>query len=148
MTQTTRTDTRGIAIQPCLGIPVCYDPKPVYWWGERKPIVDSQGISGFKKIVVRPDFFAFPPREQMAFLLHEAAHCKLFHIEKRILRLIFWPLGLFGYCREQEFMADRFVKELGYGADLARAFSRFPDCQGHLYPSLAQRIERLSGTNS
>jgi Zn-dependent protease with chaperone function len=146
--QTTRTDTRGTATGKCLGIPVRYDPESKYPWGDRKPIVDSQGFLWRKKIVVRPDFFKFPAREQQAFLLHEAAHCKLFHAEKRILRLLVWPFGIFAYCRAQEFIADRFVLEMGYAADLARAFARFADGKSRLHPPTAERIARLIENHS
>lgn len=131
--------------ETCLGIRVESDPNPNYPWGERKPVVDSRGLFRWKKIVVRPDFHRFPAREKQAFLLHEVAHCKLFHVEKRILRLIVWPFGIFAYCREQEFTADRFVREMGYAADLARAFARFTGGSGRLHPPTAERIVRLVG---
>lgn len=130
-----------------LGIPVRQDANPLYFWGARKPICDSQGIWPFKRIVVRPDFHRFPPREQQAILMHEAAHCLAFHSEKRLLRLVLWPFGIAAYCREQEFIADRFVKECGFGADLARAFSRLSGDAGPFHPSTAERIERLTTTS-
>lgn len=124
----------------CLGIPVRYQPT-------FKGISDSRGLWRWKKIVIGPAFTAFPAREQAAILLHEAGHCKLFHLEKRIARLwlLLWrPSRLSAYCAQQEFEADRFAAGCGYGADLARAFSRLAVSDSILHPPIALRIERLT----
>lgn len=124
----------------CLGIPVCY-------LSDFNGISDSRGLWRWKKIVVGPTFTRFPPREQAAMLLHEVGHCKLYHLEKRLLRLwrLLWhPSQLAAYCMQQEFEADRFVSGCGYGADLARAFSRLTEGNAALHPPLSLRIERLT----
>jgi Zn-dependent protease with chaperone function len=138
---TTKTDTLGTATEKCLGIPVRYD--------ERLTIIcESRGVGPWKEIVVGPAFLRFGPRERQALLLHEVAHCKLFHVEKRILLLIVFPFCIFAYCRDNEFVADKFVKECGYGGDLARAFLKMADRKSVLHPPLMDRILRLTTTNS
>ncbi len=124
----------------CLGIPVHYSER-------LRVICESRGIWRWKKIVVGPDFTQFPPREKMAFLLHEAGHCKLHHVEKRLLNLwwlLIWPRRLVRLCVEQEHQADLFVKNCGYGADLARAFSRLVEMEKTLHPPIKERIARLT----
>lgn len=130
----------GSNIAPCLGIPVRYD-------GHLQIISDSRGIGPWKEIVVGPAFMMFGHREQYALLLHEAAHCKMRHVEKRLLRawMVFWPPALFAYCRDQEYEADRFVRGMGYGPDLARVFSRIEGGCGPLHPPHDARIHRLTG---
>lgn len=123
----------------CLGVPVVFDEKYL-------GISDSRGLWKWKKIVVGRYFLVFPPREQQAILLHEVGHCKLFHLEKRILalwRLIFCPADLLTVCVEQEYEADRFVRGCGYGPDLARAFGRMRETPDPLHPPVAERVSRL-----
>lgn len=154
-----------LAQSNCLGIPVRYDPST-------KAIVDSRGLWRWQEIVIGPTFLQLPPREQGAFLLHEAGHCKLGHVRKlawfiirnpRRLAIFVW-LGLCAdnqdgffasvasvlpeiaaYRKAQEFQADRFAAECGYGPDLARAFSRIRSEGGPFHPHPAERISRLSG---
>jgi Zn-dependent protease with chaperone function len=127
-------------IDACLGIKVRYD-------GKARIISDSRGIWRWKEIVVGPDFLRFPPAEQQALLLHEVAHCKLRHLEKRLqkLWLLLWrPSRLFALCKEQEFEADRFVAAMGFGHTLAQAFGRIQSSGADpLHPTLQERIERL-----
>lgn len=108
-------------------------------------ISDSRGLLRWKKIVVGPEFLQFPPREQQAILLHEVGHCKLRHLEKRLLALwrIFSPRRLAELCIRQEFEADRFAHGCGYGPDLARAFQRVRASDSPLHPPIAERIARL-----
>lgn len=123
----------------CLGIPVHYDE-------DFKFISDSRGLWPFKRIVVGPLIRAFPEREQQAILLHEVGHCKMFHLEKRILRVftaLFRPSLITAYCRAQEFAADQFVAGCGYGPDLARAFTRLKPSGDLWHPSRDARVERL-----
>lgn len=123
----------------CMGIPVRYDPNA-------KIISDSRGIWPFKRIMIGPTFFNFDEREKQAILLHEAGHCLLFHLEKRIahLWLLLWsPADLARYCEAQEYQADRFVSECRYGVDLARAFSKISEDGGALHPGTHSRIARL-----
>lgn len=124
-----------------MGIPVVYDP------GMSGTISDSRGLWRWKKIFVGPSLRAFPPREQQALLIHEVGHCKMFHLERRLLWacvLIFWPPALARYCKTQEHQADLFTAHCGYGPDLARAFMRLrSDGGGPLHPSTSERIARL-----
>lgn len=128
----------------CLGIPVRFDPR-------MRGISNSRGVGRWKAIFVGSAFGQFPPREQAAILLHEAGHCKLRHLEQRLKRLhwAFWkPHVLAAFCAAQEFEADRFAAGCGYGADLARAFSRLQGTDTPLHPPMAERIARLAETQS
>lgn len=120
-----------------LGIPVRFDAR-------LRVISDSRGLWRWKEIVIGPAFTGFPPREQQAILLHEAGHCKLRHLEARLSAMLFAPWTLFALCRTQEFAADRFAAECGYGPDLARAFLRVKAPDFPLHPPLPERIERLT----
>lgn len=135
--------------------------------------VDSRGLGRWQEIVIGPKFFALPPREQGAFLLHEAGHCKLGHIRKLYWFIFRNPVRAYkflrclpgsktqevffsrvadalpevaAYRKLQEFQADRFAAECGYGHDLARAFSRISFDGGPFHPSQAERVLRLSKT--
>ena len=125
----------------CMGIPVIYDP------AMENPISNCRGIFRWKKIFVGPAFMRFPPREQAALLIHEVGHCKMFHLEKRILAalaLVFWPPALVRLCNAQEFQADLFAAHCGYGRDLANAFLRVQSAEPiPLHPPIAERIARL-----
>ncbi len=123
----------------CLGIRVVHDPS-LRW------IAHSRGIGPWKKIVVGNDFFNFTPREQGAILLHEAGHCKLCHVEKRIINLwrAFIPKLMFDYLRNQEYQADYYAAQCGYGVDLATAFAKLRAVPQKLwYPDVDTRIARL-----
>jgi Zn-dependent protease with chaperone function len=124
-----------------MGVRVDYDQKAKF-------ISDSRGIGRWKKVVVGPLFMQFPPREQQAILLHEVAHCKLFHVEHRLknLWLLFWrPSSLRQLCIDQEHEADAFVRSCGFGTDLALAFSKLRLTEHLLHPSTSERIARLTG---
>ena len=128
----------------CLGIPIRYDPSA-------KMISDSRGLWPFKKIVVGPALRAFPEREQQAILLHEVGHCKMFHLEKRLLRVVtslFRPRLIAAYCQAQEFAADQFAAGCGYGMELASAFTRIKSNGDPLHPRLDARIARLIAWHS
>lgn len=124
----------------CLGIRVVYDEK-------MEGISDSRGLWPCKRIFVGPKFFAFPPREQQALLLHEAGHCKLRHLERRLLAaLLFFsrPAKILELCKAQEFEADRFASLCGFGPDLARAFLRLSAVSASpFHPPIAERVARL-----
>ena len=124
-----------------MGVPVSYDEKAKF-------ISDSRGVGRWKKVVVGPLFLKFPWPEQQAILLHEVGHCKLFHVEHRIgkLWLLLWkPSKLRQLCIDQEHAADAFVRSCGYGAELARAFSRISPEAHFLHPPASERIIRLTG---
>ncbi len=108
-------------------------------------IAQARGIWNFT-IVYGPALFQFQKREQHAILLHEAAHCRLGHVEKRLRalwRLFARPRSLALLCREQEFEADAWVANRGYGRELASALARMASMKGALHPSNADRIIRL-----
>lgn len=129
-------------VPDCLGIPVRYDP-------DLRQICESRGLWRWKGIVVGPVFQRFPDREKQALLLHEAGHCKLRHLEARTARLwwLLWrPRQLAALCQMQEFEADRYAAGCGYGADLARAFSRLVPGESRWHPPLPERIARLTTT--
>ena len=128
-------------LTPCLGIPVFYDP-------DLKNISDSRGLWRWKKIIVGPQFKNLSEREAGAVLLHEAGHCKLRHLEKRISMawlMLTSPQRLLNLCLAQEYEADAFAARCGYGNDLARLFARMQQGQGPFHPELASRISRLKG---
>lgn len=138
MTLRARTK-RNKALPLCHGIRVVYDPTTA-------SISDSRGLWRWKQIVVGNNFFRFPPREQQAILLHEVGHCKLRHLEKRILStwlVVCAPRRLMELCVEQEFEADRYAAAAGFGEDLARAFSRIKGESNLLHPPLEERRRRL-----
>ncbi len=148
VTRLTRPKRRNARLNPCLGIPVEFDEKM------RDIVSEARGVWRWKKIVVGPSIAVFPPSEREAILLHEVAHCKARHLERRIgalWLLLVNPRRLARLCIEQEFEADSFVVASGKGPELASAFLRL---QAHgrassssaLHPSLAERIERLSHT--
>lgn len=128
----------------CLGIEVRYDEN-------MKFISESRGLWPFKKIVVGPLLRSFPEREQQAILLHEVGHCKMFHLEKRILRIFtafFRPKLIIAYCQAQELAADQFAAGCGYALDLAHAFSRLKPVPDRWHPPRDTRISRLLAWHS
>lgn len=110
-------------------------------------ICESRGIWRWTEIVVGRAFDYFSSREQQAILLHEAGHIKLHHGAQRIRWLwlvLFSPRRFADLCVEQEFQADRFAANCGYGSDLASALSRLKTgSSGSLHPNSVERIARL-----
>lgn len=125
-----------------LGIPVVYDER-------MERISDTSGIGRWKRIKIGPSFWQLTPREAEAVLLHEAGHCKLYHLEQRLLWIwlaLVSPRRLIEMCHEQEYAADRFAAAAGYGLDLVSLFTRMHegnDTAVNFHPPLAARIERL-----
>ncbi len=127
------------ALAPCLGIPVVYDPG-------LKNISDSRGIWRWKKIVIGPNFAKLSEREQGAVLLHEAGHCLLRHLEKRLTMtwlVLVNPEKLLRLCINQEYEADQFAAVRGYGDGLVKLFCRMENADGTFHPELSSRIARL-----
>lgn len=123
-----------------LGIPVEYVP-------DLRVISETTGVGPWKRILVGNAFFDLEPRLQGAILLHEAGHAKLRHLEKRIWFAIrnFWrPMAIGSYCRNQEFEADQFAANCGYGRDLALVFARVDAPAGPYHPNRLERIARLA----
>jgi Zn-dependent protease with chaperone function len=144
----------------CLGVPVEYDPNLQsvsitlvnrWWWPWKfmtaPGLIQTQGILWWKKIVIGRAFNAFPEREREAILLHEVAHAKLLHIEKRILaawQIVFAPRAFVQLCVTQEFQADWFAAECNRGIELASALSRMKtDARASLHPAVDERVARL-----
>lgn len=130
--------------QEVLGIPVYLDRG-------FKHVCKATGLWRWKRIVVGPLLWRLTERERQAVLIHEAAHCKLFHLEKRILwawLALFAPRKLMEMCYEQEYQADRYAAAAGYGLDLVAFFNKLKqgEVEVDFHPPLAARIERLMGT--
>lgn len=152
------------AMNKVLGVACAYDER-------YRGLSETRGFWIFKKIVFGPAFTRLTPREKQAVLLHEAGHAKMNHAEKRILPMawacVTHPVMLFRvlaardeqiaklewdrflsssgmdrFAQSQEYQADNFAAQCGYGADLAQVFLRFGS-SGNLHPSLQSRIERL-----
>ena len=125
-----------------LGIPVWEHP-------DAPLLAEARGFWPFQRIVVNQHFKRLSVAEQQAFLLHEVAHCKLRHRERRIARLwmIFQPKRLVDYCRNQELQADNFVRLMGYGAAMATGLAKLQGVgqspQAIFYPPTHERIARL-----
>lgn len=154
------TTTKTRIESEVLGVKVVFDPDYVavsigidrsrWWWPWKFEtnvgICDSRGLGRRAQIVIGRGFLAFPPREQQAILLHEVGHIKLGHVLERVKKMwqiVLLPSAFARLCIRQEFQADRFAAECGYGADLARAFSRMGEAAGALHPPTAERVARL-----
>lgn len=150
-------------IQRCHGIRVLYDEGAMsgsiqfdrarWWWPWRVTLYpclcESRGIWPLNRIVVGRAFFAFPPREQQAMLLHEVGHVKLRHVAERaraLWKVVLRPQEFAALCRRQEFEADAFAAHCGYASELAQAFGRIKAASGPLHPPVLERIARLVGT--
>jgi Zn-dependent protease with chaperone function len=111
-----------------------------------KLMADSRGIWPFKRIVLGASWFLFSPREREAVLCHEAAHCKLFHLEKRMLLiplLFLRPALVTEISIAQELEADRFAAERGFGVELLDVLRKLGGKEGQFYPSFERRAEAL-----
>lgn len=131
---------RTVELPPCLGIRVIYDPA-------MEIVSDSRGLLRWKRIYVGPSFFKLRPEESSAVLAHEAGHCHLKHLEKRLLRLwmLAFPSRMLALIHEHEYEADAFAARAGFGAQLRAFFARLPPSTNILHPPLQSRIERLGG---
>lgn len=153
-------------LNDCLGVPVYFD-------SAYTGISESRGFLLWKKIIVGRSWETLSRREQGAILLHEVGHIKRMHAEKRLLPSIWmhlrFPLkmlsilraknevearslwdevledsGVAALARAQEFEADKFCADCGYGLDLAMAFSRMKTHIDPLHPSTEERLLRLN----
>jgi hypothetical protein len=124
-----------------FGIPVVQDAKS-------KSIADSRGFWPFKKITVGNRWLLLSPREQWAVVLHEAKHCLAFHPESRWLLIpVFWTRWARELTHRQEYAADAFVVDHGYGVDLLRFLVRSGPHSAEkdpFHPSPAERAHRVS----
>ena len=119
------------------GVEVYYDP-------DTEQLAHAVGVWWRKRIVVGPIWWTLHRRERYAILLHEAGHCRRYHLEVRLLWLpLFWTEFAARLCRQQELAADAFVAEQGYGADLLAALRRLETVPGTFYPSHEERYAAL-----
>lgn len=119
-----------VFFDPCLQIPA-----------------QSKGLWPFKKIVVGKQYLPITPREKMAILSHEEAHCKKFHLERRILALwaiIFFPKLAAKWACQHELDADAFAAKHGYGVELREALSGFKSPPSMFYPPFKVRAAALT----
>ncbi len=110
---------------------------------------EQRGIWRFRKIVVGRAFFAFPPREQQAILMHEVGHVKMGHVRERMRhfwKIVLRPREFSAMCQRQEIEADRFAAMCGYAVELAQALGRVKPVEDPFHPPVAERISRLAGT--
>lgn len=97
------------------------------------------------------DFFQqLTPIEKMAVIAHENAHIASHDALKRLwwllsLKLLREPEWVKAKCREQEFAADRCVKEQGLGWGMKSFLIRFPHPPGALHPGTKERLGALNG---
>jgi hypothetical protein len=97
------------------------------------------------------DFFErLTQAEKSAVLLHERAHIVKHDALRRLwwvmtLQIVFRPQWVFARCHEQEFAADRYVKERGEARGLRSFLTRFPHGSGPLHPSTFDRVGALDG---
>lgn len=110
-------------------------------------IADSRGIWPKKRIVLGATWFSLPIGEREAVLAHEAAHCKKFHLEKRLLALpllFLRPAFAQSIAQGQELEADQFACERGHGADLRSMLGRLHGKEGQFYPLVAERVVAIT----
>lgn len=125
----------------CCGYPVRLD--------EASPhIAEARGFWPFQWIAVNALWFRAGAREQWALLLHEAGHCRGWHHEKRWLIALFAPFAWAqAIAHRQEYEADQFAKQGGYGIDLARFIMRphaAPVFPFIFHPPREERVRRLT----
>lgn len=114
-------------------------------WNSKR-IADARGVWPFKCIVVGENWFYLDPREKLAVLEHEAAHCLNFHMEKRLLALPWLLIDAhfnIRMCIEQEHEADEFAARAGYGVELLSAIKKISGDKGTFYPTFAARADRI-----
>ena len=123
-----------------LGIPVYVDV-------HSHLTADSRGIWPFKKIVLGVTFFFLTERQREAVLCHEAAHCKKFHMERRIaaIPLLFLrPAFANEIAMSHELEADRFAAERGFAVELLAVLRKLGGKEGRFYPTFDARARNLN----
>lgn len=135
-----RRDHSYTAPKEFLGIPVFVDE------GSHL-MADSRGVWPWKKIVLGMSFFYLGAREKEAVLLHEAAHCRKFHLERRIaaIPLLFLrPAFATEIAMAHELEADRFAAERGFAVELLAALRKLGGKEGRFYPTFDTRAKHLN----
>lgn len=86
--------------------------------------------------------------EKAAVLAHETAHI----LNRDGLRRLWWLISLrllrdpewvYARCREQEFIADQYVKEQGLARGMRSFLCRYPHPASDLHPGSKERLEAL-----
>jgi Zn-dependent protease with chaperone function len=140
-----RKDHGTTAPHEFMGIPVLVDIGGHF-------IAESRGIWPWKKIVLGFSWFVLTPREKEAVLLHEAAHCKMFHMERRICAvpmLFIRPAFATQVAMGHELAADRFAASQGFGKELLSVLAKMRRNQsadsgsGQFYPTYVSRETNL-----
>lgn len=108
----------------------------------------ARGVWPFKRIHVHPEWTSLPPGEQYAILLHEAGHCLLLHLERRLLMLpVFWTKWAERRAENHEHEADAFCVLEGYGVHL-RCFlarrDRGDHATGYFHPPVKERMANIT----
>lgn len=120
-----------------LGLPISYNQ-------QFKGVAVARGVWPFKHIEVGVSWFGLSMGERIAVLMHEAGHCKLLHLEKRILWLpLFWTKFVERIAMDQELEADEFAFRHGYGVEFLQFLKRFRYVKGDYYPNYPERSEHL-----
>ena len=103
---------------------------------------ECTGILFWKKIRLGKRFFEFPEDMQKAALSHEFGHHFHYHIEKRLLCIIFaYPL-IYKLCKKQELEADKYCAESGHAKALMKFLIHDFD-GGKTHPSHEVRRQHL-----
>lgn len=105
-------------------------------------IARSASFLWWKRIYIGEKFDRLSTDEKYSVIAHELAHCEGHHTEIRML-FMFIPFLFSWICRQQEYSADKYAKDRGYGASLARVISRNAN-NGPYYPSTESRCARLA----
>jgi hypothetical protein len=94
-------------------------------------------------------FYALPIDQQIAVSMHEAGHIKRKHAWKRLGWILmgkafFQTERFFEMCAAQELEADSYVRDSGYGRELATFLISHVRSTAPGYPSVRRRLENLN----
>ena len=131
----------------CYTVPKTFLGIPVFVDEGSHLMADSRGIWPWKKIVLGMSFFYLSAREKEAVLCHEAAHCKKFHLERRIaaIPLLFLrPAFATEIAMSHELEADRFAAERGFALELLSTLRKLGGKEGRFYPTFEARARQLT----
>jgi Peptidase family M48 len=120
---------------------------PVFFDSDCPGIAYAEGFWPFRRYIrIGQKWMQLDRRAKIAVLLHEAYHIRAWHKWQRFVAMLFFPLPSFlvALAHRHEYAADKFAKSKGYGADLARALSRYPQGKRtQMHPPLTERLRRL-----
>lgn len=125
-----------------LGIKVKLDPSI-------PGLAKARGIWPFRRIYIGQRWYMLTDRQQMAVLMHEAGHCKMFHLEKRVAMRWLSPIRsswVLKICMEQEFEADEFAAQQGYGLALIEILNELDLVTTPSNSSFGERASRILAT--